>query len=120
MLRRISYRSAATAFVFTGLWFVIGLLLLLSPIPGALGIGRQMFAAWLVAFLLALGASGAALFLAAVNGIFPPIVRPPARSAKLWSAQADAAPPLPRRPRSGNPPGSDPGRAGRPANTRGG
>lgn len=120
MLRRITYRAAATAFVFAGLWFVIGLLLLLSPIPGALGIGGQMFAVWLVAFLLALGGSGAALFLAAVNGIFPPDVRAPARGAKLWSARADAAPPLPRRPRGRDATGSDPGRAGRSANTRGG
>ena len=48
MIRRISYRSAATAFVFTGLWFVLGLLW--SPILPALGIRGQMLVAWLLLF----------------------------------------------------------------------
>ena len=60
-----------TAFVFTGLWFVIGLLLLWSPIPSALGIGGQLFVAWLTLWLLMLAGSGAMLTLASFNGIFP-------------------------------------------------
>ena len=69
MIRRISYRSAATAFVFAGLWFVLGLLLLWSPIPGALGIRTQMLLAWLFLFLLILAGSGAMLTLASYNEI---------------------------------------------------
>jgi hypothetical protein len=76
MIRRISYRSAATAFVFTGLWFVLGLLLLWSPIPSALGIRGHMFVAWLALFLLILAGSGAMLTMASINGIFPPDDRP--------------------------------------------
>jgi hypothetical protein len=81
MIRRISYRSAATAFVFTGLWLVLGLLLLWSPIPSALGIRGQMLVAWLVLFLIILGGSGAVLTLASINGIFPP-ASPPRRAAR--------------------------------------
>jgi hypothetical protein len=71
MIRRITYRSAATAFVFTGLWSVLGLLLLWSPIPSALGIRGQMLAAWLVLLLVILAGAGAMLTLASFNGIFP-------------------------------------------------
>ncbi len=81
MIRRISYRSAATAFVFTGLWFVIGLVLLWSPIPSALGIGGPMLVAWLLLFLVILAGSGAMLTIASFNGIFPPAERPQPRRA---------------------------------------
>ena len=58
-------------FVFTGLWFGIGVVLLMTPIPGALGIGDQMFVAWLLLFLTILALSGATLTMAAINGMFP-------------------------------------------------
>ena len=99
MLRRISYRTAATAFVFTGLWFVLGLFLLWTPIPHALGIRGELFAAWLVLFLLILAVAGLTLFVAGINGIFPPNVRAPARAERLWTAPQDVpAPHLPQRP----------------------
>jgi hypothetical protein len=108
MIRRISYRSATTAFVFTGFWFVLGLLLLWSPIPGALGIRAHMFIAWLALFLLMLAGSGAMLTMASFNGIFPPRERPrpPKRPAPTATAThtADGQPqpwsqsPLPERP----------------------
>jgi hypothetical protein len=79
MIRRISYRAAATAFVFTGLWFVIGLVLLWSPIPSVLGIDGPMFVAWLLLLLVILAGSGAMLTLASINGVFPPAERPRAR-----------------------------------------
>jgi hypothetical protein len=111
MIRRITYRSAATAFVFTGLWFVLGLLLLWSPIPGSLGIRGQMLVAWLLLFLLIMATAGAMLTLASFNGIFPPAERAsrartsPARqppSATEREATGTPAPwtqsPLPDRP----------------------
>lgn len=115
MLRRISYRSAATAFVFTGLWLVFGLFLLWTPIPHALGIRGQLFAAWLILFCVILAGAGAMLFVAAINGMFPPNVRAPARAERLWASPKDvAAPSLPQRPRAA---GAE--RRGS-ANTRGG
>jgi hypothetical protein len=106
MIRRISYRSAITAFVFTGLWFVLGLLLLWSPIPSALGIRGHMFIAWLALFLLILAGSGAMLTMASINGIFPPDERPQPKPAPAATAThtADGQPqpwsksPLPERP----------------------
>ncbi|HYM15246.1 MAG TPA: hypothetical protein VEZ14_06775 [Dehalococcoidia bacterium] len=99
MLRRISYRSAATVFVFTGLWFVFGLFVLWTPVPGALGIGGQLFAVWLVLFLLILAGSGLTLFFAALNGIFPPNVRAPSRADQLWASPGEVPPAtLPQRP----------------------
>jgi len=77
-MRRLSYRHAITAFVFTACWLVIGFLFLVSPIPGLLGITGDLVQAWILLSLLALGLSGAMLTIAAVNGIFPPVVRPPA------------------------------------------
>ena len=107
MIRRISYRSATTAFVFTGLWFLLGFLLLWSPIPSALGIRGHMFTAWLVLFLLILAGSGAMLTIASFNGIFPSHERecPPRRPAPSATAThtADGQPqpwsqsPLPER-----------------------
>ena len=71
-IRQIDYRLALNAFVFTGLWFVIGAVLLWSPIPGALGIGGSMFGAWLVLFFLAMAAAGSLLTIASLNAVFPP------------------------------------------------
>ena len=71
MMRRVTYRSAVTAFVFTGLWFVLGLLLLWSPIPGSLGIRAEMLVAWLMLFLLIMAIAGAMLTLASYNDMFP-------------------------------------------------
>ncbi|MBI5288807.1 MAG: hypothetical protein HY873_07530 [Chloroflexi bacterium] len=76
-MRRLSYRHAVTAFVFTACWLVLGFLFLISPIPDLLGITGDLVQAWILLSLLALGLSGAMLTTAAVNGIFPPVVRPP-------------------------------------------
>jgi hypothetical protein len=91
MIRRISYRSAATAFVFTGLWFVLGLLLLWSPIPSALGIRGPMLVAWLLLLLMILAGSGAMLTLASINGIFPQSERPRAGRQAIASRAASIA-----------------------------
>jgi hypothetical protein len=94
MFRRITHRTALNAFVFTGLWLLIGALLLWSPLPGALGIGGPLFAAWLLLFFLLLAVSGSLLTLAALNAAFPPRSMPrpqrrrmPARAAggPLWA-----------------------------------
>lgn len=69
-MRRVSYRSAATAFVFTGLWFVFGIVFLLTPIAGSLGIRGQMFVAWLLLFFLALILSGGMLLAASLHQLF--------------------------------------------------
>ena len=108
MIRRVSYRSAVTAFVFAGLWFLLGLLLLWSPIPGALGIRGNMVMAWLFLFLIILAGSGATLTLASYNGIFPPTepsasaARPPAQAEPLVTPDGKPMPwtqsPLPTRP----------------------
>ena len=87
-MRSVSYRTAAFAFIFTSLWFIIGLLLLWSPIPGALGIHGEMFVAWLLLFFVILAGSGITLILASINGAFPPN-RPPPRRATM-SARAAA------------------------------
>jgi hypothetical protein len=93
MLRRIGYRAAGNAFVFTALWFALGLILLWTPIPGALGIGGDFFVAWLLLFLALLALAGFTLCIAAVNGIFPPNVRAPRGAESLWAAPpTDAAP----------------------------
>ena len=91
MIRRISYRSAATAFVFAGLWFVLGLLLLWSPIPSALGIRGQLLVAWLLLFLLILAGSGAMLTVASINGILPQSERPKPRRPAPASRTASVA-----------------------------
>jgi hypothetical protein len=77
MLRRIDYRTAANAFIFTGLWFAIGAIILWSPLPDALGIGGPMFGAWLILFFLALMVAGSLLTVAALNAAFPPHPAPP-------------------------------------------
>ena len=72
MLRRIDYRTALNSFVFTGLWFAIGAIVLWSPLPDALGIAGPMFAAWLILFFLAMMVAGSLLTVAALNAAFPP------------------------------------------------
>lgn len=100
MLRRINYRHAVNAFVFTALWFFIGALALWSPIPGALGIAGGMFAAWLVLFFIILAVAGSVLTVAALNAAFPPQPASPphgrampARSsgAPMWAPPASSA-----------------------------
>jgi hypothetical protein len=91
MIRGIGYRTAATIFVFTGLWFVLGLLMLASPIPHALGIGGAMFVAWLLLFLAMLALAGASLTMAAINGLFPPAEPRAARAAVQQAATVSAA-----------------------------
>ena len=90
MLRQINYRNAATMFVFTALWFVIGLVLLKTPIPGARGIRGTMLVAWLLLLFVILALSGATLTLAAINGIFP---AQRGRAAAPPAVAAPAAPP---------------------------
>ncbi|MDP9236319.1 MAG: hypothetical protein M3P30_02790 [Chloroflexota bacterium] len=97
-MRQIGYRAAATACVFTGLWFVLGLLLISTPLPGALGIGGQLVTAWLLLFLVALAMTGATLVVAAFNGIFPTNVRAPRRAQSLWAAPPGSSSPPVRRP----------------------
>ena len=92
MLRRIRYRSAATTFVFCGLWFVLGLMMLASPIPHALGIGGAMFVAWFFVFLLGLAASGGALTVAAVNRLLPPTEGPGSGARRPLPAPPATAP----------------------------
>lgn len=88
-MRRITYRNAVTALFFAGAWFVLGFLFLLTPIPNGLGIGSELFQAWLVIFVLAFGFGGFMLTMASFNGLFPPVVKPPKRpSAPLSSSAA--------------------------------
>ncbi len=91
MLRAIGYRAAITSFVFTGLWFVLGLLLLSTPAPGALGIAGGMFTAWLLLFFAILALAGLTLLIAAINGVFPQNIRAP-RRAELWGTSTPDAP----------------------------
>jgi hypothetical protein len=105
MIRRIDYRLAANAFIFTGLWFIIGAILLSSPAPGALGIGGELFAVWLVLFFVLLAAAGSLLTAASLNAAFP--VRPGAppagratvprpASAATWARNVPGARSTPR------------------------
>ncbi len=98
-MRRIGYRTVVNAFAFTGLWFVLGLVLLWTPVPHALGIRGQMFVAWLMLFFAMLAVAGLMLMLAALNGMFPRVVRAPRRAETLWAAPPDPID-LPRRPSS--------------------
>jgi hypothetical protein len=70
-VRAITYRLAGTAFVFAALWFIIGAIVLWSPLPGSMGIAGPMFAAWFVLFFLALAIAGSLLTIAALNAAFP-------------------------------------------------
>ena len=91
MIRRVSYRAAVTGLVFSACWLVFGFLFLMTPIPDALGIGSGLTQIWIVTFFVALGVSGSMLTFAAINGIFPPVVRAPTRRpAPLPARAADA------------------------------
>src|SRR5262245_41755235 len=87
-MRRVTYRTAAFAFIFTSLWFIIGFVLLWSPIFSAMGIERGMFGAWLLLFFTTLGASGITLVVASFNAAFPPIRRAPPNVAVRGRASA--------------------------------
>jgi hypothetical protein len=89
-IRRINYRFAVNAFIFTALWFLIGAVLLWSPIPGALGIDNELFAVWLVLFFLALAGSGSLLTIASLNAVFPPGQRVPPASTQPAPAERPA------------------------------
>ena len=91
MLRRINYRHAINAFVFTALWFAIGAIVLWSPVPGALGIAGEMFAAWLVLFFVIMSAAGSLLTVAALNAAFPPQPAAPPRD-RAMPARSTGAP----------------------------
>jgi len=100
MLRGVTYGMAATALAFTGLWFVIGIIVLLSPLPSALDIASRFFVAWLLLFLAILGASGLTLIVACINGV--PTRRRPARAAAprpAWPAPPDFSATVGRGPR---------------------
>lgn len=99
-MRQVGYRAAVTAFVFTGLWLVLGLMLLWTPLPGALGIRGEMFVTWLMLCFAELAISGLLLFVAAINGIFPPTVRAPRSAETLWAASELPPAALPHRPAS--------------------
>ncbi len=91
MIRRVSYRAAVTGLFFSACWLVLGFLFLMTPIPDALGIGSGLTQIWIVTFFVALGVSGSMLTLAAINGIFPPVVHAPTRRpAPLPTRAADA------------------------------
>lgn len=107
-MRRLSYKHALTALFFSGVWFVAGFLFMLSPIPNALGIGGELFQAWLVIFLIAMAIGGSMLTMAAFNGLFPPVVKPPqrrpapvttstTRSTTTWQRTTTSSSPASRR-----------------------
>jgi hypothetical protein len=73
LIRKIDYRLATNAFVFTGLWLVIGAIVIWSPIPGALGIGGGMLGVWLVLLFLSMAVSGSMLTIASLNLLYPPV-----------------------------------------------
>ena len=70
-MRRVTYRTAVYGFLIAFFWLVLGAILLWSPIPRALDIAWQFFAAWMVLFFLIVGVAGALLTVAALNGAFP-------------------------------------------------
>lgn len=96
VLRRVDYRIAINLFVFTGLWFVIGAMLLWSPVPGALGIGSGLFVMWLLLFFGVLAVAGSALTIAAINVAFPG-AEPPSPRTRIShpTPVASTAPPPP-------------------------
>jgi hypothetical protein len=105
MLRRISYRTALTAFLFVALWCVAGAIILWSPLPEAAGIGGSLFGAWFILMFLALAVAGSLLTVAALNAAFPPRPASPPRrpaAARTPGSTIWAPPPSPRTPsRSG-------------------
>jgi hypothetical protein len=115
MIRSVTYRHAINAFLFTGLWFVLGAIVLWSPIPGALGIGRAMFGAWLLLFFAALAVSGFILTFSALNGAFP---RRPAYVRRNTALPSPEQGPLALPRRSGDPAWAPRGE-GRPARREG-
>ena len=84
-MRRISYRHAFTAFFFTACWLIFGFLFLMTPFPDSLGVTGQMLAAWIVLFFLFMAVAGSMLTLASINGIWPPVARPPHRASSRAS-----------------------------------
>jgi hypothetical protein len=106
MVRKIDYRLAINAFVFAGLWFVIGGIALWSPAPGALGIGGELFAAWLVLFFLSLAASGSLLTVASLNEFFPPHAQSPPAGRAPTPRPATSTLWAPNTPRSPSSPGN--------------
>jgi hypothetical protein len=111
MLRRIDYRTALNAFVFTGLWFAIGAIVLWSPLPDALGIGGPMFAAWLILFFLSMMVAGSLLTVAALNAAFPLHPASPQRGHTAPERARTAASPMwapPSSPRASSTRGTTP------------
>jgi hypothetical protein len=102
VLRSVRYRQAAIAFVFTSLWFVLGFLLLWSPLPRALGIHSMMLAAWLLFFFVLLAFDGVVLMLASLNSAFPPSGRRRARYAGAAAAPPATARRTGAKPQQGN------------------
>lgn len=98
MFRQVGYRVALTSFAFTALWLFFGLVLLSTPVPHALGIGSEMFVAWVMIFLAALAVSGLLLFIAALNGIFPQNARAPRSAERLWATPHLPSASMPARP----------------------
>jgi hypothetical protein len=94
MLRQVTYRTAVNLIIFTTLWFVVGAIVMWSPVPGALGISEGFFIAWLFLFFMVLAATGASLTVAAWNEVFPPHqgrgARRRAAAAQQAAAQATA------------------------------
>jgi hypothetical protein len=91
MLRSLTYRSAANAGLFLGLWFVIGVLVLLSPVPGWLGIAGAFFTAWLLLLFVIMASTGLIWIAAAFNAAFPP--RPRGAPPRPRHAATPEAPP---------------------------
>lgn len=92
MIGKITYRTAAYLFLFLGLWFAIGGIVLLSPIPGALGIGSELFVVWLMLFFIIMAVAGGALVAASVNAARNTPRGPSPRPAPAARAHASDAP----------------------------
>jgi len=71
-MRKVSYRTAANAAIFLVLWFGMGVIFLWTPVPGALGIGAELFVVWMMLSFLILAGTGVVFVLAAYNAAFPP------------------------------------------------
>jgi hypothetical protein len=95
MLRGVTYRTAATAAIFLALWFLIGFVVLRSPLPGWLGIGNAFFSAWLLLFFACMALTGIIFIAAAGNAAFPPRPRFPERPLpRMSDAPPHVAPPV--------------------------
>ena len=96
MIGQTTYRTAANLFLFLGLWFAIGAIVLLSPIPGALGIGSELFTVWLILFFIIMAVAGGALVAASVNAARSTPRGPSPQPAPAVRARAgETAPPRP-------------------------